>query len=146
MPYTRRYGISHYGPTPTCEQWAMMLANWLNMWPDSLQARLPWGATPADPGGVSGWELDELLDDLTRTYGNALEWYGRSRATDRLWLQVRHMGAGDDLPPCPLCDKKAQGFEQALDEVFMGPWGHELAVDLCVLCGGPYALTPAPAA
>ena len=53
-----------------------MLGNWLGMWPDSLQARLPWGDWAADPGGVSGWELDQVMDDLCRTYVNALEWCG----------------------------------------------------------------------
>ena len=68
-----------------------MLGNWLGMWPDSLQARLPWGDWAADPGGVSGWEMDQVLDDLCRTYLNALKWCGRCGATDRLWLQVNHM-------------------------------------------------------
>ena len=58
-------------------------------------------------------------------------------------VQVKHMGAGDDLANCPHCDQKARGFEQALDELFRGPWGHELAVDLCGFCGGPHALAPA---
>ena len=41
MPFNGRYGILMYGPTPTYEQWAMLLSNWLDMWPDTLQARLP---------------------------------------------------------------------------------------------------------
>ena len=59
-------------------------------------------------------------------------------------VQVKHMGAVDELARCPHCDQKPRGFEQALAALFgQGPWGPELAVDLCGFCGGPHAIGPA---
>ena len=139
MPFKHRSGILMYGPSPTYDQWATLLSNWLDMWPPTLQAKLPWGPTPSSPGGLSGWEVEQLLDDLARTHRMALVWCGRNWATDKLWLQIRDLGAGEDLSPCPACDMPAQALQQALEQAFQGN-DPDQPVVFYHLCGGAHAV------
>ena len=106
--------------------WRQWLELWVWAWPPTLILKLPWGPMPhyGALGGLSGFQMDRVLDTLDRVLVKALGLSIRSAATDLAWRRIARLGVCERN--CPECNMPGPSAQLHL-------YG---AIPACVTCAG----------